>query len=393
MAKLKIKLAKAANLKLDLDFDAEHISQQIAEIPLKIEDKVQEIKDMLDKLLGKFLVNTMNPDMPEFDIDVIISKIMGVLQPVLTCISPLEAVGGKVPILGDLVAILSMMSSSASDKKFSKEDLKKLVPNFPELPANLMDKAKGIMDDILAVAMQLPMLLINVILEMINVIYSKLKIITSVIPLGSFFPLTLIDSAIEAGPKIGQFMQQVPTLIYASVKGLIKQKLAEAMALSIPSPHVDLDLLKSLIPEIDDSDAEQPSTKFKPDAKKIDYSDVNKIKYEVIKDYGYTKTDVARILREYKKIYDGSNTKITKYSPSGETVVKSEIVRHAPSPEDYQNNGCKIPSPSELREKGIPYDEFNKVASVVGGEYWLHEDFIKTKEPGEHVVTEELIKP
>jgi len=393
MAKLKAKLAKAASVKLDLEFGAEHISQKIAEVPLKIEDKIQEVKDMLDKLLGKFLVKTMNPDMPEFDIDALIGKIMAVLTPLMSVISPLEAVGGKVPVLSDLIAILSMMSTQAADKKVPKDALKKLVPNFPELPPNLLDKAKGVMDDVLAVAMQLPMLLINVILEMINVIYSKLKIITSVIPLGSFFPLTLIDSAITSVPTIVKFMYQAPSLIFVAVKGLIKQKLAEALALSIPSPHLDMALLTSIIPEVDDSAAEKPSTKFKPDAKKIDYSDVNTIKYNVVKDFGYDRTDLARILKNYLAIYDGSGASITKYVQNGGKVEPSQITRHKPSPEDYQNNGCKLPSNAELKDSGIPFDEINKVESVVGGEYWLYEDYIKSKEPGPSVVTRETITP
>jgi hypothetical protein len=65
-----------------------------------------------------------------------------------------------------------------------------------------MTKVNKIYDDIMVFCISLPTILVNLIFAMIDVIYSKLKIITSVIPLGGMFPLSLLPSAIDAGPKI-----------------------------------------------------------------------------------------------------------------------------------------------------------------------------------------------
>ena len=90
-----------------------------------------------------------------------------VISPLLSITAPLEAVGGKIPILGDLAGVLAMMKSSSGGAKLTKEEIKKLLPKRPSLPANLMDSVKGIFDDIMVTAQMLPMILINIIFQML----------------------------------------------------------------------------------------------------------------------------------------------------------------------------------------------------------------------------------
>lgn len=160
---MKLKSLKQVTLDFDVTAQTEKINQKIAEIPIKIEDKIQEIKDMLDGLLGKYLSPIMNPDSPDFNLDAVLAKIEGLLTPLTSAIAPLEAVAGPVPILGDLAGILSLLSSSSGGGKLSKEDLKKLIPVRPALPSNILDNAKGILDNIVTMCMQLPTICINVI--------------------------------------------------------------------------------------------------------------------------------------------------------------------------------------------------------------------------------------
>lgn len=46
------------------------------------------------------------PEMPEFDIDALIAQIKVFLNPVLMSTQPLTAVVGKIPIIGELSALL-----------------------------------------------------------------------------------------------------------------------------------------------------------------------------------------------------------------------------------------------------------------------------------------------
>jgi fructose/tagatose bisphosphate aldolase len=130
---------------------------------------------------------------------------------------------------------------------------------------------------------------------MIGVIIGLFQQIAGVIGVpGIPYPLSLLPDCISAMPKIIDVVQKVPVMMYAAVKGLIKDKLAEAMALSIPKPNIDLDTLKSLIPEIEDPVPDKPSSQSKPETKKKDYTDVVKEKYEELNaiDGRYSRTDV-----------------------------------------------------------------------------------------------------
>lgn len=145
-----------------------------------------------------------------------------------------------------------MLSSGSGTTVLSKEELKKLLPKKPELDSQLMDKLKKIGEDILLFCMTLPTILIQVIFAMIDVIWSKLKIITSVIPLGGMFPLSLLPAAIDATPKILKLIKVLPGMVVDCVKGLLMDKLWEAMALAFPTPNIDLDSLNAMADDINE---------------------------------------------------------------------------------------------------------------------------------------------
>ncbi len=201
--KARLYNAKLAKLKLEEKFNTDDISEKLAELPMKIEEEIERIRKQLDGFLGKAIDEISDPNDTKFDLDILIAKIKKLIDPVMACISPLESVGGKLPILGSLTGILTSFAKPGDDSGLTKEDIKKLVGEMkPEIPQKTLDDILLIKDDIVAMCMQMPLLLILVIFRMIDVIYSKLKIITSIIPLGSFFPLTLVGSAIDATPKI-----------------------------------------------------------------------------------------------------------------------------------------------------------------------------------------------
>ena len=209
----------------------DNATQALADIPGKIEDTINDIKETFEKLLGRVKTPTTDPDSLDFDFNAAMGKVKQLLDPLISVVKPIEAVVGKVPIIGDLASAMTTMSSQAAPQSgLSKEDIKAMVPAKPEIPPALKVALEKLLDTIQALCIQLPMLLINLIFEMINVIYSKLQIITSVIPLGSFFPLSLVPSAIQAAPKIKDFVTNAPGEIKNMVEGLLKDKMAEAQA-------------------------------------------------------------------------------------------------------------------------------------------------------------------
>lgn len=115
----------------------------------------------------------------------------------------------------------------------------------------------------------------------------------------------------------------------ASVKGLLIDKLSEAMALAVPEPNIDMDVINagnmleaSVTPEIEEPEPEKPAAKSAPVTKNIEYKDVIKDKLLDLSasKYDYDRTDLQRILKSYEQIYDGSNGIINKYTGfSGES--------------------------------------------------------------------------
>lgn len=217
------------------------INQQLSTIPDKIEEVCIDIRKKLDMLLGKVDVPTADPDSFEFDADSIIKPLQAaIVKPFMTVMQPLSLVAGKLPIIGDLGSIFTTVSNESKPKVITKEEIEALVPSVPEMPAALLKELGKIQSNVFSLCIQIPLILINLIFAMINVIYSKLKIITSVIPLGSFFPLSLIPNAINAVPKAIDFVKNAPGEIYKLIEGTIKQKLAESQALGVTqSPNAN----------------------------------------------------------------------------------------------------------------------------------------------------------
>lgn len=217
------------------------VNQTLSTLPEKIEETIVSIREKLDMLLGKSIDSVTNPDSPEFDINAVVKPLMNaVVTPLTAAIAPLTVVAGKIPGISDLGSITSTVSKESQPKVMTKEEILAKVPDPPEMPASLSKELVKIGDNILAICMQLPLMLINLIFAMIDVIYSKLKIITSVIPLGNFFPLSLIPSAIAAVPKVKDFITNAPGEVKKMVEGVARQKMAEASALGVPDcPSVD----------------------------------------------------------------------------------------------------------------------------------------------------------
>lgn len=76
--------------------------------------------------------------------------------------------------------------------------------------------------------------------------------------------MSLIPNCISALPKIQDFIMKIPVLMYASVKGLLIDKLSEAMALTVPKPNINVDaiasgalLSASIIPKIQEAETEK----------------------------------------------------------------------------------------------------------------------------------------
>ena len=217
------------------------VNQKLSTLPEKIEETIVSIREKLDTLLGKSIDSTTNPDSPEFDINAVVKPLMNaVVTPLTTAIAPLTVVAGKIPGLSDLGSITNTVSKESQPKVMTKKEILAKVPDPPEMPASLNKELAKISDNINAICMQLPLMLINLIFAMIDVIYSKLKIVTSVVPLGNFFPLSLIPSAKSAVPKIKDFITNAPGEVKKMVEGVVRQKMAEALALGVPNcPSVD----------------------------------------------------------------------------------------------------------------------------------------------------------
>lgn len=412
------KLAMANSLSQLGQFDTDKINQQLADIPLKIDETIDSVKEKLDILLGKLVAPVFQPELPEFDINAIIGLITSFLNPVLMSTAPLTAVVGNIPIIGDIAGLLGMMSSKSGPNKLTKEEIKKLIPKKPELDPTFVSKLTKIKDDIIAFCMTLPTILIQVIFAMIDVIYSKLNIITSVIPLGGMFPLSLLPAAIEATPLILKLIKVLPGLIYDCVKGLIMDKLAEAMALAMPKPNFDPSTLAALAEDIN----EQKPTKKSKAKKKRSYSDVTKEIFESkLKQHEYTLTQVRAIQKNYLKIYNGTDTvttKITMFVDNGKEQVlpsafgnsllnlvpgvdskpdetkmepgftETQITRSKPSVDDYEAYLNKMIASSDL-PKFLKYEKIVPVSNIAGEWYQTYQK--QFEKYGNEVVLEDKL--
>ena len=224
---------------------------------------------------------------------------------------PLQAVAGNIPGLKQISTLMAMASSQSSSSGMTEAEIKKIIGDvLPPMPDGLMGKAQGLVQDVRDLIPTIPLVLINMIFAMLNVIYSKLQIITSIVPLGSLFPLNLIPTAITAVPVLMNLMLNGGSYVQAMVEGLIRKKIAEAAALKIPSTKLDPDLLASLVADIwEDETTKRASTKKKLTYKKV----LDNFYLSDGHAMGYTQSQLKDVMKNYLRIHDGSNTKLTKY--------------------------------------------------------------------------------
>lgn len=417
--KLANKLAKGMALQQLGQFDTDKINQQLSEIPLKIEEKIDSLKETLDLLLGKIVGKVYQPEFPEFDVNKLIGILKTFLDPVLATTKPLTAVVGNIPIIGDIIPLLT--SASGGGSSLTKEELKKFIEQYkkPEIPSDLMTKVNKIYDDIMVFCISLPTILVNLIFAMIDVIYSKLNIITSVIPLGGMFPLSLISAAITAGPKILQLVKVMPGMVYDCILGILKDKWAECMALGMRKPQIDLGSLQAVMDDI----AEQKTTKKTKTKNKEDYNDISKKIYEKYKlnDYGYSLAHIKKIQKNYKQIFNGSKEELVTFKDNGKEqnlpsqtfgfasdnskteygyTKDTKTKREKPSVTQYEAYLEKIVSQymgevktaeKQGKEAKIKYLKLYKTENVVGGFYDVYKDQLKWF--GQQVIIEEELKP
>lgn len=223
--------------KLDAQSLVDQANQKMAEMLYSIEDNVVDVRKKLDALLGKNIDARLDPDAPDFDLDFSMADIDKQLKPLMSVTSPLASVCGAIPIVGQLPKMMEDMKFSFSSLDgMDLPNIEDMLPSLPELSPTMKSEIEKIQGDISALCAKLPMMLINLIFKMIDVIYSKLKIITSIIPLGSFFPLNLIGSAITAEPTVENFVTTMPSQIKDMATGMMKKVQASQAVLAVPQP-------------------------------------------------------------------------------------------------------------------------------------------------------------
>lgn len=397
-------LAKLKALGQNIQFDTDAIRRKLSDVPLKIDETIDSVQEILNFLLGLGIVPPfMNPASPEFDVGVIIAKIKALLDPVIAATSPLSAAVGKIPLIGDLMQILTTLSGgSSSTKMLSREEVEKILGKIkPEPPTWIIEKGKQVFQDVMTLLSTLPMILINLIFSMLDVIYSKLSIITSVIPLGNLFPLSLIPSAIEAYPQIVKLVKGLPKYMNALITGIIKDAFAQVGALMISPLSLDFDAINTLADDIVETDSKP---KVQAD-KKLSYSDVTEECYHTLSSYGYTSSQLKNIQKSYKKIFDGSNTEMVKFVDNnkeqkipifsgGEQVIgfdEKKVMRTEPSVEDYQKYLDGLLKESKDLREGVYYDKIKTLESTIGEWYPMYKDQLTAY--GDEVLFHEKLQP
>ena len=378
-------LIKLQNTNINIQHEVDKVNQQLAQVPLQIEDQIQKILDTFDMLLGKAFGKLENPNNPEFDVNMLEAKIKQVVDPVIASFSPLKSLVGEIPVLG----ILGSMMGQNQSGSISSEELRKLVPTV-EVPTGIKEKSIAIFNDIMVLCMTIPTMLIDVCVQMLNVIYSKLNIITSVIPLGSLFPLNLIPAIITLLPNLYVMMKNLPQLTYSWLEGKVKDKIRESIVLGLPKPNIDPEALKSVL---EDARKNTGSKKSVPDQKKESYHDINVQIYEKIKSYGYTMYDLEKILESYRKIHNGLQIPLTLYiksitDPKGNlTVAHGQQTREQSSVQGYKEYLEGQVSKSDLKSglKYISYDSTRRICSPL---YESYKDLIKE---GDYIAVEREI--
>lgn len=284
----------------------------------------------------------------------------------------------------------------------SKEEVEKALGKAkPEPPTWIIEKGKQVFQDVMTLMSTLPMILINLIFSMLDVIFSKLNIITSIIPLGNLFPLSLIPNAIEAYPKIQDLVMGLPRYMNALITGIIKDVFAQVGALMISPLSLDFDAINTLADDIVEADS-KPKVQAN---KKLSYSDVTEECYHTLSSYGYTSSQLKNIQKSYKKIFDGSNTEMVRFTDNnkeqkipvfsnGEQVVgfdEKKVTRTEPSVEDYQKYLDGLLKESKDLREGVYYDKIKTIESTIGEWYPMYKDQLTAY--GDEVLFHEKLQP
>ena len=170
-----------------------------------------------------------------------LNNIKSMIDPMMSIASPIEGIAGNIPLLGDLIPLLTQMSTDSSgETDISEEELYKLIPTAPDIPPSVIEKAEKIVKLIGQVIQYLPIFMIDAIVQMLQAIKSMFDQIVGIIGVPPMiFPFTLVDSLAALVPKVKQLILTTPPEIEELIKQKIKKKFHYAAALSIPKPNLD----------------------------------------------------------------------------------------------------------------------------------------------------------
>ena len=117
----------AKQAEVDAQSIIDKANQELAKIPQKIEDDLDVLIKTLKMLMGKNVDPRVDINSPDFDIDVAIGDFNKILNPLLGVVSPIESVVGKIPLIGDIMGLLTKLTYGGDTGGLSMEDIKKLV--------------------------------------------------------------------------------------------------------------------------------------------------------------------------------------------------------------------------------------------------------------------------
>lgn len=216
-------------------------NQELAKLPQKIEDDLDEFNKTLKKLMGKNVSPKVDVNSSEFDMDAALGDLNNILKPLLGAISPIESVVGKVPVIGDLGGAITKITSAGDTGGLSKEEVKKLVPTPPDIPPSLNSKVQESLVTTQEFCSQLPMLLFKVIFKMLGAIYDMFDMISGVIGVPPpKFPFNLVKQMPTVVDLIQNFATSAPSQVKTIVEGKMKDMMATSQALAIPKPPSEM---------------------------------------------------------------------------------------------------------------------------------------------------------
>ena len=149
-----------------------------------------------------------------------LNTIKSMIDPMMSIALPIEGIAGKIPLLGDLIPLLTQMSTDSSgETDISEEELYKLIPTAPDIPPSVIEKAEKIVKLIGQVIQYLPIFLIDAIVQMLQAIKSMFDQIVGIIGVPPMiYPFTLVDSLAALVPKVKQLILTTPPEIEELIK-------------------------------------------------------------------------------------------------------------------------------------------------------------------------------